>query len=100
MFDGADFRDTDLTRTSLHGADLANVRGLTQDQLDEACGDSRTKLPRGLAVRSCSSVRMIVKPDYTRTMRMVPAMPAAPPAPPAPRYLLTIHPYPPVGPGG
>ena len=99
-FDAADFRDADLERTALHGADLANARGLTQDQLDEACGDSRTRLPRGLSVRSCSGgVRMIVKPDYHRSMRMIPAVPAvpapppAPPAPPAaPRYLLTTLP--------
>ena len=64
--------------------------------------DARTsvvvkRLPRGLAVKVCNSVRMIIKPDYHRSMRMVPAVPAAPaaPAPPAPpatpRYLVTTH---------
>ena len=61
--------------------------------LDEACGDSRTKTPRGLQVRGCNGVRLIMRPEVPRpAMRMVPAMPAAPapPQPPEPRYFLPV----------
>jgi len=95
-FDGADFRDADLSHAMLQGADLSNARGLNQDQLDEACGDSRTRAPRGLSVRGCNGVRLIMRPETPRpAMRMVPAVPAAPPAPPAPpaepRYLTHVE---------
>ena len=39
--------------TNLAGADLGNARGLTQDQLDGACGDNKTKLPDGLTIKPC-----------------------------------------------
>ena len=47
-----------LTGASLEGADLsdammASVRGLTQPQLDRACGNGKTALPAGLTVRPC-----------------------------------------------
>jgi uncharacterized protein YjbI with pentapeptide repeats len=46
------FYEPNLTRATLRGADLsgADRRGaeLTQTQLDEACGDTDTKLPEGL----------------------------------------------------
>ena len=56
-------------------------------------------MPRGLSIRACNGVRVIIKPELYRSMRMVPAMPAiaAPPGPPAPpaapRYLMstTLH---------
>ena len=46
----ADLRRASLTNSSLIGADLRGVdltttRGLTQEQLDDAVGDSRTRLP-------------------------------------------------------
>ncbi len=40
--DGASFEDADLS-----GADLSETRGLTQNQLDQACGSHSTKLPTG-----------------------------------------------------
>jgi uncharacterized protein YjbI with pentapeptide repeats len=46
---GADLTGADLYGVALHGADLSGVRGLTQAQLDHACGDDRTTLPPGLA---------------------------------------------------
>jgi uncharacterized protein YjbI with pentapeptide repeats len=60
---GADFRHADFTganvaRMSFEGADIAgadlrNAEGLTQTQLNAACGNRLTRVPRGLRVRSC-----------------------------------------------
>jgi uncharacterized protein YjbI with pentapeptide repeats len=81
-FDGADMKGSDLRRANLHGTDLSGARGLTQSQLDGACGDSRTRTPRGLTIRACG-VRVIIHREIVRT-------PQSPPAPPAgPRYLIT-----------
>ena len=52
--DGADFTGADLSITSIKGTDLSRARGLTQRQLDRACGDSETKVPAGLTVKFCS----------------------------------------------
>ena len=57
-FTRATFAHADVTRMNLDdadlsGADLRNARGLTQAQLDEACGDRRTRLPRGLQIGRC-----------------------------------------------
>ena len=55
---GIDFTGADLTEVDLSGAytlqanfagvDLSGTRGLTQGQLEDACGDDATKLPAGL----------------------------------------------------
>jgi uncharacterized protein YjbI with pentapeptide repeats len=52
--DGADLAGATLTITSLKGTDLTHARGLTQKQLDAACGDSQTIAPQGLHVKTCS----------------------------------------------
>ncbi|MGE0741849.1 MAG: pentapeptide repeat-containing protein [Hyphomonadaceae bacterium] len=52
-FARADVTDMNFDRADLSGADLRHVRGLTQSQLDEACGDARTRLPRGMRVERC-----------------------------------------------
>ncbi|HTS46796.1 MAG TPA: pentapeptide repeat-containing protein [Bryobacteraceae bacterium] len=52
--DGADFTGADLSITSIKGTDLSHAHGLTQLQLDRACGDSETKVPAGLTVKFCS----------------------------------------------
>ena len=52
--DGADFTGAMLSITSFKGTDLTHARGLTQKQLDAACGDAGTKSPPGLHVKSCS----------------------------------------------
>jgi uncharacterized protein YjbI with pentapeptide repeats len=51
---GADLTGTKLTITSIKGADLSTAKGLTQAQINLACGDADTKLPPGLTVKSCS----------------------------------------------
>ena len=51
--DGADMTGARLTITSLKGTDLSRAIGLTQAQLDQACGDAETKVPEGLSVRTC-----------------------------------------------
>lgn len=54
----SDLRGVDLTgaflyRTILYRTKLVDAKGLTQEQLDDACGNETTKLPAGLVVRPC-----------------------------------------------
>jgi uncharacterized protein YjbI with pentapeptide repeats len=51
--DGADLTGAGTSITSFLGTDLTHVKGLTQKQLDVACGDQATKLPSGLHVHTC-----------------------------------------------
>jgi hypothetical protein len=50
---GANLTRTILTGAILTEADLLGSKGLTQEQLDTACGDHVTKLPPGLTLRKC-----------------------------------------------
>ena len=50
--EGADLAGVNLLRVNLTGADLRNVKGLTQAQLEGACGDG-TQLPPNLTIKSC-----------------------------------------------
>jgi uncharacterized protein YjbI with pentapeptide repeats len=52
--DGADLSGAIMSITSLKGTDLTKARGLTQKQLDAACGDADTKAPAGLTVHLCT----------------------------------------------
>lgn len=57
-FRGANFVRADVTSVNFDGADIAGAdlrraEGLTQAQLDGACGDDRTRVPRGLRVHRC-----------------------------------------------
>ena len=52
--DGADLSGAVLTITSLKGTDLTKAKGLTQAQLDAACGDAETRVPAGLTVHLCT----------------------------------------------
>jgi uncharacterized protein YjbI with pentapeptide repeats len=52
--DDADFTGAVLAITSFKGTDLTHAKGLTQSQLDRACGDADTKAPAGLHVKTCS----------------------------------------------
>ena len=47
-FANANLQDADLT-----GADFRSSEGLTQHQLELACGDERTRVPESLTVRLC-----------------------------------------------
>lgn len=51
--DGANFSGARLEGTNFGGASLARATGLTQSQLNRACGDEATKLPRGLTIPRC-----------------------------------------------
>lgn len=53
-FGSSTFKGADLTGANISGADLSIARELSQAQLDTACGDSSTRLPKGLNVPSCS----------------------------------------------
>ncbi|MEJ0066061.1 MAG: pentapeptide repeat-containing protein [Caulobacteraceae bacterium] len=50
---GADFRGANLSGVNFSGAEMDRAVGLTQTQLNQACGDASTTLPRGLRLRSC-----------------------------------------------
>lgn len=57
-FRHADFTGADVTRMNFEdadiaGADLRNAEGLTQAQLNAACGDRLTRVPPGMRVRAC-----------------------------------------------
>lgn len=52
--DGADFSGANLSITSIKGTDLTRTKGLTQVQLDKACGDTETRVPFGMKVKNCS----------------------------------------------
>lgn len=51
---GADLTDAATLTTAFHGTDLTHVNGLSQRQLDHACGDAGTKVPLGMKVHRCS----------------------------------------------
>jgi len=50
---GANFSGATLTGANFSGTEMARAVGLTQAQLNAACGDASTQLPRGLRVRPC-----------------------------------------------
>ncbi|AFL52865.1 pentapeptide repeat-containing protein [Sinorhizobium sp. BJ1] len=53
LFEGPlDFDRAFLFLTRIEGLDLSAAKGLTQDQVDLACGDAATKLPAGLTAPS------------------------------------------------
>ncbi|MBS0471520.1 MAG: pentapeptide repeat-containing protein [Proteobacteria bacterium] len=52
--DGADLSGAIMDITSIKGTDLTKAKGLTQKQLDQACGDRDTRAPAGLTVHICT----------------------------------------------
>lgn len=54
FFGSSDLSGADLSGANLSGADLKIVRGLSQAQLNRACGDTSTQLPKGKTIPSCS----------------------------------------------
>ena len=53
FLEGANLSGARLDGTNFSGAELGRARGLTQGQLDRACGDGQTELPRGLRIPRC-----------------------------------------------
>lgn len=51
--EGANFSAAKLTGANFSGAEMATARGLTHNQLEAACGDAATQLPRGLDIPRC-----------------------------------------------
>ena len=51
--EGASFSGATLSGTNLSGAQLSRATGLTQRQLDQACGDGSTVLPGNLRIPAC-----------------------------------------------
>jgi uncharacterized protein YjbI with pentapeptide repeats len=50
---GADLLKADLSGANLSDALLSDVKNLTQTQLDKACGNTNTKLPKELTLKPC-----------------------------------------------
>ena len=53
---GANLSEAHLQGANLTGTNLQNAKGLTQEQLARACGDTQTKLPPGLSIKLCSEI--------------------------------------------
>jgi uncharacterized protein YjbI with pentapeptide repeats len=51
--EGANLRGANLTGANFSGAEMASASGLSQGQLNGACGDQATRLPRGLMLPAC-----------------------------------------------
>lgn len=54
-FNGAKFNNANLAKANFSGSDLSTATGLTQTQLNAACGDAETRLPMGLSLPTCKS---------------------------------------------
>jgi hypothetical protein len=53
-FGGANLTGVEFTNANLSGAYFVTAKGLTQAQLDKACGDASTELPKGLKISMCA----------------------------------------------
>ncbi|MEP1143579.1 MAG: pentapeptide repeat-containing protein [Henriciella sp.] len=53
-FGSSNFAGANLNGTNFSGANLTIAKGLTQTQLNRACGDHSTRLPTGKTIPSCS----------------------------------------------
>jgi uncharacterized protein YjbI with pentapeptide repeats len=54
-FGSSRFTGARLDGANLSGAELGEARGLTQEQLNTACGDGTTTLPTGMTVPACGN---------------------------------------------
>src|SRR5690606_21444719 len=52
---GARFGGAVLTGANFSGAELADASGITQAQLNTACGDATTTLPAGMTIPACGN---------------------------------------------
>lgn len=53
FLEGANFSGATLVGTNFSGAQLVRATGLTQAQLNRACGDEATRLPGNLRIPAC-----------------------------------------------
>ncbi len=67
---GVDVTDAFLFRSEFQGVDLREIRGLTQAQLDETCGDDATMLPPGWRVRRAGPAPRIELPKNCHESRV------------------------------
>jgi uncharacterized protein YjbI with pentapeptide repeats len=51
--EGANLRGARLSGVNFSGAEMERAVGLSQGQLDAACGDDSTRLPHGLHLHAC-----------------------------------------------
>ncbi|MGA9659832.1 MAG: pentapeptide repeat-containing protein [Asticcacaulis sp.] len=49
----ANFRGANLSGVNFSGAEMSTATGLTQRQMDQACGDKATELPAGIRIPVC-----------------------------------------------
>ena len=92
ILDESNFQGADLS-----GANLFDVNGLRQEQLDQACGNEKTVLPEGLSIRTCTTERPAqLMADQQPTGAPQDSYMPAPPAPIARRtipYYLQSEPH-------
>ena len=53
FLEGANFSGANLAGANFSGAQMRGARGLSQRQLNEACGDDQTELPGSMHIPSC-----------------------------------------------
>jgi uncharacterized protein YjbI with pentapeptide repeats len=51
--ESANFSGANLSGVNFSGAEMDRATGLSQGQLNRACGDDSTRLPRGLSIPGC-----------------------------------------------
>lgn len=51
--EGANLQGAKMDGANFAGAEMRRTRGLTQAQLNTACGDASTQLPAGLHIQAC-----------------------------------------------
>jgi uncharacterized protein YjbI with pentapeptide repeats len=54
-FGRSKFDNARLNNANISGSDFSSATGLTQTQLNAACGDDATRLPKGLTVAACKA---------------------------------------------
>ncbi|WP_300378492.1 pentapeptide repeat-containing protein [Henriciella sp.] len=52
-FGNSNLEGADLTGANASGADFSIAKGMTQSQLNKACGDDSTRLPKGMTIPVC-----------------------------------------------
>lgn len=53
FLESANFSGANLAGVNFSGAEMDRATGLSQSQLNRACGDNSTRLPRGLSIPGC-----------------------------------------------